>query len=336
MSQAERDARAAIDGLCASITPASRAQALGAERALAPRKGGNLELFERLAIWLAAARHAPRPATANKRVIVVAADHGVADPGVDLGGASPTAAALAHIDAGRGPLCAAARSAGATIALVDAGVWGDPGHIPGLIDLRAGAGTADITAGPAMSTETTTLAIASGVALLFSLAEDGLDVAALGALGAGSEVASTATIASLSGSSPSALGGPDAPDADAALSTNAPDRASPIDVVASVGGFDIAVLAGVILAATAIAVPIVIDDHVTGAAALAAAALAPDVRDYVLASHAGSHPAHQAALEALALRVEPLLSVGLARGDGAGAALALPALDAAAAHLRGA
>jgi nicotinate-nucleotide--dimethylbenzimidazole phosphoribosyltransferase len=334
MRRETSDARAVIDGLCAAISPASRAQATGAAQRLPRRAREPRDLLERLAIWLAAARHSPRPSTSNKRVVVVAADHGVGDPGVSLGAASPTIAALEQLAAGDAALCTAARRVGAQLVLVDAGAWGDTSHISGLVDMRLGAGTADLALGPAMPEGVALGALAHGVALAFSLAEDGLDVVCLGALGIGGEVASTALIAALTGTPPEALGGPDAATAAAALARSQVDPTDPHRLLANVGGYEIAVLTGVVLAAAAISVPVVLDDHASGAAALVARALAPAAADYLLASHIGSHPAHRAAIGALGLELEPLLSVGVSRGEGTGAALALPALDAAAALLR--
>jgi nicotinate-nucleotide--dimethylbenzimidazole phosphoribosyltransferase len=330
MSGEASDPRAVIHGLCAAISPASRAQATGAARRLAPRAGESHDLLERLAIWLAAARHSPRPSTEHKRVVVVAADHGVGDPGVDLGALSPTIAALEQLAAGDAALCAAARRVGAKLVLIDAGAWSDTSHISGLVDLRLGSGTADITAGPAMPEAEAARALAHGVAIVFSLAEEGLDIACLGALGVGAEVASTALIAALTGQPPESIGGPDAAAAAAALARDRVDPKAPLALLANFAGYEIAVLTGVVLAAAAISVPVVLDDHASGAAALVARALAPAAADYVLASHIGSHPAHRAAIEALGLELEPLLSVGVSRGEGTGATLALPALDAAA------
>lgn len=325
------DEAAIIDGLCAAITPASEAQAHGARARLGDRPAA---LLERLAIWLAAARHAPRPQAASKRIVVVAADHGAGDPGVDLGESSPTLVALRQLAAGDAALSTAARASGAQIALVDAGAWGAAGQIPGLIDVRGGDGTADIKVGPAMAPAAAARAVASGIALSFSLAEEGLDVIALGALGVGSEVASTALIAALADADARAAGGVDADEAAAAIAANEPDSRRPLEAAAAVGGFEIAVLAGAILGAAAIAVPVVLDDHATAAAALLAVRLAPNVRDYVLASHIGSIPAHRVALSALSPKIEPLLSVGVSRGEGTGAAVVLPSLDAAASLLR--
>lgn len=327
-------ARGAIRDISGAIAPASRAQALGAERRLAASRADASPLLERLAVWLAAARHAPRPRVARKRILVACADHGAGDPGVDFGGDWPTAAQLVALTSGEAALAKTARQVGAELALVDAGVFGGASEDPrGVVDLRLGAGTADIRAGPAMPEESAALAITSGIALSYSLAEEGLDVAALGALGLGSEISSTAVIAALTRTDPRSMGGSDAAEAEAALAASAWDAGEPLSVLSALGGYEIGVLAGAILGAASIDIPIVLDDHATAAAALLARALAPNARDYVLAAHGGSIPAHRAALAALDIEIEPLLSLGVSRGEGTGGALVLPALDTAAALL---
>jgi nicotinate-nucleotide--dimethylbenzimidazole phosphoribosyltransferase len=115
------------------------------------------------------------------------------------------------------------------------------------------------------------------------------------------------------------------------LDLNQPDRSDPIGVLSAVGGFEIGFLAGVALGAAAGHAVVVLDGFITGAAALLAAGLAPDVVGYFVASHRSPEPGHGAVLEALGL--EPLLDLGLRLGEGSGAALALPLVAAARAIL---
>ena len=117
----------------------------------------------------------------------------------------------------------------------------------------------------------------------------------------------------------------------AALDVNRPDAADPVGVLAAVGGYELAVLAGVCLGAAAAGAVVLLDGFVTGAAALVAARLAPAAAERMVASHRSPEPGHALVLAELGLR--PLLDLGLRLGEGSGAALALPLLSAALAIL---
>ncbi len=324
-----------LDQIIESICPASIAQATGASQALmragvALKDGG----LAGLAVRLCAARHSPSPTLARKIAIVVAADHGVASPGIDLGESSPTVQTLRLMAGGKTAINAAARSADAQLVLVDAGIQGgdaiDLGT--GVLSFRCGNGTKDFSEHNAMSLEQANAALQTGIALAFSLADAGLDILTLGQVAAGSQPTSTAIIAALTGQAPSDLSPDDQDVIDKALAHHGIPRGvascSGAELLSRIGGLDIAVMAGLILAAASINVPIVLDGHGTSAAALLAHHMAPHVRGYLFASHRGGIPAHAAALSALQL--EPLFAVGLAQGEGTGAILALPMLDAAA------
>lgn len=320
----------------ASILPASAAMGAAArarlERQAAP--GESLGKLADLAQILAAARHDTRPSLARKSALLCAADHGVAWPGIDLPGPSPAAAALRVIAGGGAAVSAAARTAQAALVLVDAGVRGgesaDLGR--GVLSFRLCDGTASITAGPAMSRETADQAVETGVALVVSLAEGGVDVLALGQIGTGGEVAAGALCSALTGAAPAnAAGHPgDAVVIGEALAANAAAVAGgdPLAILAALGGPELGLLAGAILAAASLHIPVVLDDQGTWAAALVAVRLVPAAAGYLIASHAGGHPERRGALSALGL--EPLFDLGLAHGEGTGALLALPLLDAAA------
>jgi nicotinate-nucleotide--dimethylbenzimidazole phosphoribosyltransferase len=321
--------RAVLDHVVSSIGPASKAQAEGARQRLAARPGGAEGGLEQLAIRLAGARHAPHPRVERRVLVVCAADHGIADPGVDLGDGAPAVVALRHIAGGDAAVNAAARAASARLLLVDCGVRGAERHPlgAGVIAFRVGDGTADVTAGPAMTPIEAVIAVQTGIALLTSIADEGVDLIALGQLGPGSQPVSGALIAALTGE-PAEGFGADVAAIAAALAANPFPGAEPLELLSIFGGFEIGVLTGLVLAAAAINLPVVLDDHGTWAAALVAARMAPDVAGYLFAAHPGGSPGHRAALTALGLR--PIFELGLAHGEGTGAALALPVLDAAA------
>lgn len=326
-----------LEHILSSILPASDAMAFAARDRIArtlPR-GEDLGKLGLAAGRLAAARHTPRPVLRGRTVIVCAADHGVAYPGVDLGIGGPAASALRVLASGSSAMSAAARTAGASQVLVDAGVRGgdtlDLGR--GVLSFRLADGTASITAGPAMPREVADAGLTTGIALLMSLADAGLDVVALGQIGPGAEVASGALLAALAGvPAEDIAANPEDTRAIAdALAANpgalAAATGDPVAALAALGGLEIALQTGIILAAASVHLPVVLDDHGTWAAALVAARLAPAVVGYLFAAHGGTRPGYRPALTALGL--EPLFDLGLSHGEGTGALLAIPLLDAA-------
>ena len=320
-----------IDHIIESISPASVAQATGATRRLMQAELGTEHgSLSELATRLCAARHSPHPKLSDKTVVVVAADHGVSSPGIDLGANNPSAVGLELMAKGGAAINSAARSANVELVLVDAGITGGEDLDLGrsVLSFRAGNGTQDFTSAPAMSMQEAEAAVQTGVALAFSLADAGLDLLALGQMSAGSQPCSAALVAALTGDAPADLSPSDADVVDKALRVHKLGGCTPMEILSLIGGFDIGVMTGLILAAASIHVPIVLDGHGTSAAALLASRLAPEVRGYLFASHRGGIKAHSRALEALNL--QPLFAVGLAQGEGTGAVLAIPMLEAAA------
>jgi nicotinate-nucleotide--dimethylbenzimidazole phosphoribosyltransferase len=200
-------------------------------------------------------------------------------------------------------------------------------------------GTANIARGPAMSREQAYEAMAGGGEIALELAGSGHNLLAFGDMGIANTTPSAAIIAAITGRSVEAVVGRGtgvSGEAYAhkvrvvrqAVEVNAPDRNDALDVLAKVGGFEIAGLAGAMLAAATQRTALVLDGLISTAAALIAAGLEPRLRDFMLASHRSVEPGHRAALEALGL--EPLFDFNLRLGEGTGAALAFPIIDAAA------
>lgn len=279
-----------------------------------------------IAAWLAGARHAVAPRLRDRTALCVLHDHGVVAGGVDFGAAHPTAIAAAAIVDGTAALARAAAAAGAAVVVIDAGV-ATAAPLPAAVVRVARGASGDLAVGAALTPVEAIAALEAGVAIATALIEGGLDLLALGAIGAGSDLAAAAVIAALTGGD-AALATPDGRDLVAAGLALVPAGATPLDVVAAVGGRDVAVLAGVILAAAAMYVPIVLDGAVTLAAALVAARLAPPVVGYLACAHAGGGAAAAAARAALGLA--PILSAGLGHGDGTGAVMLVPVIAAAA------
>ena len=313
---------AVLRHVCDSIGVASHVQA---EAARATVASAGAPMLERLAARLGGAQHTSRPRGTRRLIIVVAADHGAGDPGVSLGPDHPTVIAAQQIMAGTAALSHLARTAGTPIVLVDAGAR-EPRFMP-TVAIALGRGpTHDLALEPAMTVVDATLGLEAGIALAMSLAgspgDEPLALLVLGALGLGAEVSSAALVGALTGSVPAGL---DDPHAELVAYRGATRPAlSALDALAAFGGAETAVLAGLILGAASINVPVILDSYATGSAALVAAAFAPTVTGYLVAAHRGSFTM-PAILTHLGL--EPVFEVGLGHGEGAGAAMVLPLVD---------
>jgi nicotinate-nucleotide--dimethylbenzimidazole phosphoribosyltransferase len=323
----------------ATIQPVServRAQALAElDRKTKPR--GSLGRLEALAARIAAIRRTASPDPLHAAIVVAAADHGVAAEGVSAYPQEVTRQMLANFASDGAAISVLARAVDARLVVVDAGVV-EPFEHPAIRDVRLGTGTANAASGPAMSREQALDAIHRGEALARELTADGITAVALGDMGIANTTSATALCCALLDRDPSAMCGPGT-GLDAAgvarktsvvermLAANRSDLVEPIGVLAAVGGFEIAVLTGVALGSAAHGAVVVLDGFITGAAALVAARLAPEVGGYFVASHRSPEPGHAAVLDALEL--QPLLDLGLRLGEGSGAALALPLVRAA-------
>lgn len=325
--------------------PALDQAARAATQAALDRKtkpAGSLGRLEELAVDLAGMRGA-KPAFPRKTVLVAAADHGVAAQGVSLYPAEVTGQMVLNYLGGGAAICVLARRAGAAVRIVDAGVNAEPfAPHKDLLDARVARGTADFSQGPAMSREQALQSIRAGREALAGLAAEGLDMLALGEMGIGNSTAAAALAAALLGLDPELVTGRGTGVGveqrgrkveviRSALSLNKPDATDASDCLAKVGGFEIGVLAGALLEAASRRIPVVLDGFITGAAALVAVGLAPGVKGYLLASHQSLEVGHRYMLEHLGLR--PYLNLDLRLGEGSGAALFLPLVDAATAVL---
>ncbi len=189
-----------------------------------------------------------------------------------------------------------------------------------------------------MTREQAEAAVASGVGVLERELEHGLDLVATGDMGIANTTAASAVVAVLTGRAPAEVVGRGTGIDDLtyarkvrvieeAIARHAPDPSDPLDVLAKVGGFEIGGLAGVIIGAAMHRIPVVIDGFISGAAALIAVSLAPACQPFLIAAHRSVEIGHRAALDRLGLR--PLLDLDLRLGEGTGAVLAMPLIDAA-------
>jgi nicotinate-nucleotide--dimethylbenzimidazole phosphoribosyltransferase len=330
---------ARIDGIdAASIAAAQHAM----DRKTKPR--GSLGRLEEIAARVAGIRRSASLGPLPPVVVVAAADHGIAAEGISAFPQEVTAQMVRNFVADGAAICVLARRADARLVVVDAGVASDLGALPGVVVRRIGAGTANATRGPAMTTEQAFEALAAGIELADSWVSDGMGLVGLGEMGIGNTTSASAVVAALLAVNPAEVCGRGTGLDDEgllrkvdavgrALAANAPavETAEPVGVLAAVGGFEIGVLSGVALASAAAHVPVVLDGFITGAAALISARIAPACVDSMFASHRSTEPGHAVVLDALGL--EPLLDLRLRLGEGSGAALAIPIVNASLALL---
>jgi nicotinate-nucleotide--dimethylbenzimidazole phosphoribosyltransferase len=328
---------------CQSIVPPDQEAAREAQRLLddktKPRR--SLGRLEELACQIAAARGIPCPPPPAKAIVVMAADHGVADEGVSAYPAEVTAQMLLNFARGGAAINVLARQVDARLVVVDLGTR-TPVEAPGVLSRRIGPGTRNFTAGPAMTRAQAIEALEAGIAVSLELADAGIDLIGLGDMGIGNTTAASALTAVFTGLDPAEVTGRGTGIDDAgwtrkvdairrAVRAN-PTSDDPLETAANLGGFEILGLAGVVLGAAARRVPVMVDGFITAAAALVAVRLAPAAAGYLIASHRSVEVGHRALLAALQTR--PLLDLDLRLGEGSGAALAMPLVDAALRILR--
>ena len=306
-----------------------------ARQAVLTKPAGSLGRLEELSIRIAGMTGSLDPSLDRAVVFVLAADHGVAVEGVSAYPSDVTAQMVANFLRGGAAINVLAREVGARVVVADIGVDADVAAHQDLRSIKVRRGTASITRGPAMNVDEARRAIDAGRQLVRT---ENPDIAITGDMGIGNTTASAALICALSGLDPADVAGRGTGVDDAgyerkvravrdALRVNgAAISRGPLDTLAAVGGLEIAALVGVILEAASSRKPVIIDGFISGASALTAAAIAPGVEGYLIASHRSHERGHGAVLERLGLR--PLLDLELRLGEGTGGVLALPLVRA--------
>ncbi len=298
---------------------------------------GSLGRLEDIVVQMAGITGNPLPIIKRKAVVVMAADHGVTAEAVSAYPSAVTPQMVLNFLSGGAAINALAQHAGAEVVVVDVGVASELNHA-GLISRKIAFGTANMAIGPAMTREQALAAISVGMDVVESLLKQGVDLVATGDMGIGNTTASSAITASLTGVPVALVTGYGTgineeqlshkiAIIERALAQNKPDSTDPIDVLAKVGGLEIAGLVGVIIEAAAHRVPVVVDGFISGAAALVATRIAPTIRDYLFAGHISVERGHHLILERL--KLTPLLDLELRLGEGTGAVLATTIIDAA-------
>ena len=333
-----------LNQLLSTITPpdeAARAAAHAHWASLAKPLGG-LGALETLLEEAAALTGTAQLDLSRRAVLVLCADNGVVAQGVSQTDQSVTRAVAENLAARRTSVCQMAKTARCEVVPVDMGMAGD--SVPGVVNCRIAAGTQDFTQGPAMTRAEAIDAIAAGIALVRAQKAQGVQLLATGEMGIGNTTTSSAVAAVLLGQPVELMTGRGAGLSDEGLARkvdaicrgilcNEPDPEDILDVLAKLGGFDIAGLCGVFLGGALAGVPVLADGFISGVAALCAVRLCPATRDYLFLSHDSYEIGYRIAAEELGLR--PCLRLDMRLGEGSGCPLLFRLLEGACGVMRG-
>jgi len=295
---------------------------------------GSLGRLEALSVQLAGITGSMSPALHPALIAVFAADHGVAAKGVSAYPTEVTTQMVLNYAAGGAVINALARSVGADLVVVDAGVAGDlPADLP-VIHRKIRRGTRDWSVEAAMTDQETRQAMTIGADIIRHHPNIGLF--AVGEMGIGNTATAAALASALTGTPSDDLVGRGTGVDDAGLANKrkvvaegverVKDVTDPYELLIELGGLEIAAMSGAILAAVSRRIPVILDGFISTCAALVVVRLAPGIRDYLIASHRSQERGHSLLLEHLGLA--PLLDLDLRLGEASGAALAIPIVRA--------
>lgn len=298
----------------------------------------SLGRLESLAIQLAGITGELYPRIERKTIITMAADHGVYEEGISGNPQEITFAQTLLFGKGYPGVCAISRVSRASVIAVDIGIKGEIPKEVDVVNRKIKNGTENMAKGPAMTREEAIQSIEVGIEIAHLEAKKGVNLLGTGEMGIGNTTASTAILAVLGNCDPLAITGRGvgvgtggiehkAAVIRKAIELNAPNRADSIDVLAKVGGLEIGGMAGVMVGAAAHRIPVVIDGYISTIAALIAITIAPEAKGYLITSNASLEPGARLASELLG--IPPMLNMDMCLGEGSGAALIFPILDAA-------
>lgn len=298
---------------------------------------GSLGRLEEFARRIVAISGNPDPDISRKVVFTFAGDHGVTEEGVSLFLREVTTQMVMNFIFGGAGVNVLARHVGADVRVVDVGVDHDFAGMAGLIHKKVARGTKNFAKGPAMSSDETIAALTVGIELADRCRAEGVGLVGTGEMGIGNTTPSSAIIAAISGKTVAEVTHRGTGIGNEALANkirvierglalNRPDPSDPLDVLAKVGGLEIAAIAGLVLGCAANSIPVVIDGFISTAGALIASELHPHVRDYIFAAHQSVEIGHSFMLERIG--AEPILDLQFRLGEGTGAALAMTLIEA--------
>ena len=298
---------------------------------------GSLGKLEEIVVKLAGISCSPFPKADNKVTVVMCGDNGVVEEGVSSCPKSVTASVTCNFTRGITGINVFSKLTGARIVIVDIGVDADIPYTA-ILNRKIRNGTWNMAKGPAMSLEEAIRGIQTGIDIVKELKAEGINLIGTGEMGIGNTSTSSAVTAVLTGRPIDSIVGVGSGLSREAyrnkievirrsIEVNKPDPNAPLDVLAKVGGFDIAGLAGCFLGAAIYRVPIVIDGFISAVSALIATRIHPGARDYMLPSLGSAEPGTEAVMKAL--NMEPMLKLDMRLGEGTGAALGYQLIDAA-------
>ena len=325
-----------LDALVRVVAPLDRGTMTAAEtyQARLAKPPGSLGRLEELSIQLAGITGRVHNALNKKQLLVFAADNGVVAEGVSSAPQSVTKQQTINLMRGKTGAAVLAKHFGCGLTVCDVGVNADI-YESAVLNRKIAYGTQNICTGPAMTREQTLQAILTGAEIARTV---NADVIGVGEMGIGNTTTSSAVLAVLLGADVEAVTGRGGGITEesfrkkkavirTAIEVNRPDRDDVVGVLSKVGGFDLAAMCGAFLGAAAARRPAVIDGLISAAAALCAVRLCPNVRGYLVPSHASFEIGYRLAMEAMDLR--PLFDLGMRLGEGSGCPLAFQVLDAA-------
>lgn len=325
-----------LDALVRVVAPLDRGTMTAAEtyQARLAKPPGSLGRLEEISIQLAGITGHVHNALNKKQLLVFAADNGVVDEGVSSAPQSVTKQQTINLMRGKTGAAVLAKHFGCGLTVCDVGVNADI-YKSTVLNRKIAYGTQNICTGPAMTREQTLQAILTGAEIARTV---DADVIGVGEMGIGNTTTSSAVLAVLLGADVEAVTGRGGGITEesfrkkkavirTAIEVNRPDRDDVVGVLSKVGGFDLAAMCGAFLGAAAARRPAVIDGLISAAAALCAVRLCPNVRGYLVPSHASFEIGYRLAMEAMDLR--PLFDLGMRLGEGSGCPLAFQVLDAA-------
>jgi nicotinate-nucleotide--dimethylbenzimidazole phosphoribosyltransferase len=304
---------------------------------------GSLGRLEEIAARLVSIREEEFPAVSKKVIFTLAADHGVTEESISAYPREVTRQMVINFLSGGAAINVLCRQFGIEVVVVDIGVYGDTSGFEGLVQMKIARGTRNMARGPAMMRTETFAALEAGIALAKRAESQGKNLVGIGEMGIGNTTAASAVAAVLCGKQAAEVTGKGAgldevalrhkiSIIDQALRVNRPNSSDAIDILSKVGGFEIAGMAGLVLGAAARRIPVVIDGFISTAAAAVAVAIDPRVKAFLFPSHRSTEPGHAALLSFIGL--EPFLNLEMRLGEGTGAALAMPLIEASAKLLR--
>lgn len=325
-----------LDALVREVLPLDRSAMTAAEeyQARLAKPPGSLGRLEEISIQLAGITGRVHNALNKKQLLVFAADNGVVAEGVSSAPQSVTKQQTINLTRGKTGAAVLAKHFGCGLTVCDVGVNADI-YESTVLNRKIAYGTQNICTGPAMTREQTLQAILTGAEIARTV---DADVIGVGEMGIGNTTTSSAVLAVLLGADVEAVTGRGGGITEesfrkkkavirTAIEVNRPDRDDVVGVLSKVGGFDLAAMCGAFLGAAAARRPAVIDGLISAAAALCAVRLCPNVRGYLVPSHASFEIGYRLAMEAMDLR--PLFDLGMRLGEGSGCPLAFQVLDAA-------